>query len=164
MPTTYINNTDMPQNVFEVHATSIPRLAEIMLDPRMNRLMIEEAIRADEYLKLILRGFAVCGLKLKRPRPPQLRRFPLGESNIKGFNFEGVLSGAYAKTFVMPRIIGMLIDPTDGSPWWVSSPEEFRCADRTLQTSNMGGATTFEFRVTGESPKRPPMRQRRHRR
>lgn len=162
MPRFFTNDPTVPDCVLEAHEYCVPTLARLILDPRLNRIQIEEAIRGDELMMMTLNGYETVCIRQMRPRPASPTRFGFGEIDIRRFHFDGQYRGCYPEPKLIPRILGIVQEPKTKDVWWVGSNQEFQTFDRRIQTSNIGTEPDFEFRVEGE-PRPTPRRKRRRR-
>ena len=121
------------------------RLGRLLLNPNLDRCDITDGILGDRELIRFLSAFE--NIVLEKVVPPGTT---WAEMQQDEFTFGSILyeSGETRNTFVMPLMIGCLLDD-ERRPWFQGSPFEFIPAIEGIQTTNLCGKPLFRADVGG---------------
>ena len=117
----------------------LKRLGALLLNPSLDRCDITDGILGNRELIEFLSAYEGIVLELVVPPGTTWEEMQRGE-----FRFGSLLhqSGRTSGTFVMPLMLGSLVDE-NGRPWFQASPFEFIPAIEGIQTSNLCGKPLF---------------------
>lgn len=122
------------------------QLARLLLNPELDRCDITDEILADREMIQFLCGYRK--IIVDQVMPPGSSWDAIKEC-LGEFRYDAVVSQERRETFVMPYLVGCLLDE-NRKPWFQSSPFEFVPAIEGIQTTNLGTKPAFDARFAND--------------
>ena len=123
----------------EFRTEMLGRLARLLLNPELDRCDIADGILGDPELIEFLRPHDHIVLQKFVPPGTSWQEMQCGEFTFSSITHD---SGETRGTFVMPLLVGCLVDE-NRQAWFQASPHEFVPAIEGIKTSNLCGKPLF---------------------
>jgi hypothetical protein len=117
------------------------RLAELLLNPELDRCDIADGIYGDRELVQFVHAYQRIAVEKIAPVGTSWAELKEDLFSLCFFDYE---LAEPSKLLVVPRITGCLFD-LDGTPWFQSSPREFIPVNEVIHTTNLYGKPEFYF-------------------
>lgn len=129
-----------------IESKMVGRLAQLLLNPSLDRCDIADGILGDRHLINFLSGFQRITIENFCSPGTNWMTQQQGDHDV---DFTGHALKQPRDHFVMPLLLGSLCD-YDGRPWYQSSVYEFLPAIDGIQTSNIGGKPMFKANLRSQ--------------